>query len=70
MTDMTKAIGTGGASQVNELFKGRLAVGNVGLQVFAQACNDQQTPCVHVDWKPPAGGNKELADLLARLKDR
>lgn len=57
------------ANQVNSLFSGRLAVANMGLEVFATACHDQQTPCVHVEWKPAAGGNQQLMELLSKLKN-
>ena len=57
------------ANQVNALFSSRLAIANVGVDIFADAFRAQGTPCVHVEWKPPAGGNKKMADLLSRLKD-
>lgn len=56
-------------NQVNQLFSSRLCVANVGLKIFAAACNEQQTPCVHVEWKPAAGGNPELMAILAKLKN-
>ena len=57
-------------NQVNELFQTQLTVANLGLEVFAQACRAQQTPCVHVEWKPAAGGNKQMMDLLSMLKNK
>ena len=56
-------------NKVNELFRSRLTIANVGVDIFASAFRAQDTPCVHVEWKPPAGGNKKMADLLAKLKD-
>lgn len=56
-------------NKVNELFSSRLAIANVGVDIFAKAFRAQKTPCVQVDWKPPAGGNKKMADLLDKLKD-
>lgn len=58
------------ANQVNTLFSSPLAVANIGLEVFAEACADQETSCVHVEWKPAAGGNQQMADLLAKLKNK
>ena len=40
---------------------------NVGLEVFAESLSKQGVPVIHVDWRPPAGGKKELLDLLDRL---
>lgn len=54
-------------SQVNNLFKSPLKVVNVGLKAFYDAMKDQGVTCVHVEWKPPAGGNDKLLAILARL---
>ena len=56
-------------NKVNKLFSSQLAIANVGVDIFAKAFRAQDTPCVHVEWKPPAGGNKKMADLLSKLKD-
>jgi hypothetical protein len=54
-------------NQINQLFSQKLAVANVGLEVFAEACKAQRAQCLHVDWRP-AADNPQAADLLARLK--
>lgn len=40
---------------------------NLGLQEFAEALQDQGVAVIHVDWRPPAGGDEELAELLDKL---
>ena len=45
-----------------------LAAINVGLESFAEALTDQGASAIHVDWKPPAGGNERLAAILARMR--
>jgi FdrA protein len=45
-----------------------LAAVNVGLESFAESLESQGAAVVQVDWKPPAGGNEELIDILARMK--
>ena len=45
-----------------------LAAINVGLESFAESLTDQGAPVIHVDWKPPAGGNERLAAILARMR--
>ncbi len=40
---------------------------NLGLQEFAEALQDQGAGVIHVDWRPPAGGDEELAELLGKL---
>ncbi len=41
---------------------------NVGLESFAEDLVRQEVPVVHLDWKPPAGGNEKLAAILERMK--
>lgn len=41
---------------------------NVGLESFAEDLVKQEVPVVHVEWKPPAGGNEKLAAILERMK--
>lgn len=45
-----------------------LAAINVGLESFHESLISQGAPAIHVDWRPPAGGNEKLASLLARMK--
>jgi FdrA protein len=44
-----------------------LKVVNVGLAGFANELEGQGVDVVQVDWKPPAGGNAKLAQLLSKL---
>ena len=41
---------------------------NVGLESFAENLVDQECPVIHVEWKPPAGGNEKLMSILDRMK--
>lgn len=41
---------------------------NVGLASFAENLVVQGAPTVHVDWRPPAGGNEKLMAILERMK--
>ncbi len=45
-----------------------LAAINVGLDSFAESLIAQEAQVIHVDWRPPAGGNEKLAGILARMK--
>jgi FdrA protein len=51
-----------------EKLKQPLAAINVGLESFYESLISQGAQAVHVDWRPPAGGNEKLASLLARMK--
>ncbi len=41
---------------------------NVGLESFAENLAAQGAPVLHVDWRPPAGGNDRLMAILERMK--
>ena len=40
---------------------------NLGLERFADDLAAQGAAVIHVDWSPPAGGDRRLAALLAKL---
>ena len=41
---------------------------NVGLDSFTESLVAQAAQVIHVDWRPAAGGNEKLMDILARMK--
>jgi hypothetical protein len=45
----------------------RIKVINVGLELFADTLTEQGATVVHVDWKPPAGGDMKMVELLSKL---
>lgn len=48
-----------------ELFQAeKLTVINVGVRTFGEALEKQDVNVVQVDWRPPAGGDKEMEDIL------
>ena len=49
------------------LLEGPPRVINVGLSLFADDLKKQDAKMVNLDWSPPARGNIELANLLAKL---
>jgi FdrA protein len=51
-----------------EQLKQPLAAINVGLESFYESLTSQGAQAVHVEWRPPAGGNEKLAALLAKMK--
>ncbi|MCC5911403.1 MAG: fdrA domain protein [Clostridiaceae bacterium] len=52
----------------NQLFKKDIKVINMGLEIFTDSLKNQKVEVVQMDWKPPAGGNKKLADLLKKMR--
>ena len=57
------------ATPVNlEQLKQPLAAINVGLESFYESLTSQGAQAVHVEWRPPAGGNEKLAALLQKMK--
>ncbi len=43
---------------------------NVGLESFYASRVGQGARAIHVDWRPPAGGDERLQAILERMKDR
>ncbi len=56
-------------SEDRGFFDEPLRVINIGLEVFAEDLEAAGVEVVHLDWRPPSGGNPHLAALLARLDD-
>jgi hypothetical protein len=52
---------------IRELFTQPLVVINLGLDGFARNLEIQGVEVIRVDWKPPAGGNQEMIDILDQL---
>jgi hypothetical protein len=52
-----------------DLFAGPLRVVNLGLELFADTMEADGITVIHVDWRPPAGGDPRLAAILAALDD-
>lgn len=67
-------LGTAGEKIENpvplEALRPPLAAVNVGLESFYDSLAGQGVQAVHVDWRPPAGGNEKLASILSRMKGR
>jgi FdrA protein len=47
-----------------------LAAINVGLESFTASLTAQGAPVIHVNWRPPAGGNEKLMGILERMKKK
>ena len=45
-----------------------LAAINIGVDSFTESLVAQAAEVIHVDWRPAAGGNEKLMDILARMK--
>ena len=54
-------------TKIDELLHKPLIVINLGLSMFAETLEEQGVEVVQVDWIPPAGGDKEMQDLLDQL---
>lgn len=45
-----------------------LSAVNVGLEAFHASLQSQGATTIHVEWRPPAGGDERLAGILGRMK--
>jgi len=55
-------------AKINQLFGEDLYAINMGLESFADNLRREDVSAVQVDWRPPAGGDKKLAELFDRLE--
>jgi FdrA protein len=55
------------ADKVSELLDHGPVVINLGVEDFAESLKAQAVEVVHVDWTPPAGGDREMIELLDQL---
>lgn len=53
--------------KITSLFREEIKAVNIGVEIFYRSLQEQQVEVVQVDWKPPAGDNEKLLDILARL---
>jgi hypothetical protein len=51
----------------NNLFKSSLSVINIGLETFYDTLSEQKTKVIHFEWRPSAGGDVKLAEILSSL---
>ncbi|MBQ4427262.1 MAG: fdrA domain protein [Oscillospiraceae bacterium] len=54
-------------SKILSLFRSELVVVNVGPKSFADVLEKQGYKSLQVDWKPAAGGDKRMQELLDYL---
>ncbi len=50
--------------KIIKLFNSELVVVSVGSPAFATAIENQGYKTVQVDWVPPAGGDRQMQELL------
>jgi FdrA protein len=50
------------------VLQGPFSAINVGLESFADSLASQDAAVLHVDWRPPAGGNEKLMSILERMR--
>lgn len=53
--------------KAEELLNKKMVVLNMGLKNFKESLDTQGVKCIHLNWKPPAGGKKEIIKILDRI---
>ncbi|MDN3017033.1 DUF1116 domain-containing protein [Paenibacillus sp. BSR1-1] len=56
-------------SKINELFKSKPHVVNVGIESFKEDLLQQGAQVIHIDWTPPGRGNPALIAALDKLEN-
>jgi FdrA protein len=54
-------------NKIDTLLAEPLVVINIGLSMFATTLEEQRVNVIQIDWVPPAGGDKEMQDLLDEM---
>ena len=54
-------------NKIEKLLSEPVVIVNIGLSQFARSLEEQKVEVVQVDWTPPAGGDKEMIDLLDQI---
>ena len=54
-------------STIEDLFQEKIVAINVGLRQFTDSLAEQEVEVIQVDWVPPAGGDKDMMELLDLL---
>ena len=57
-------------NQINQLFKKDLKVVNMGLESFYNDLKAQNVEVIQMNWRPRAGGNPKMIQLLNRLNTK
>jgi FdrA protein len=55
------------SSKKKTILTQKLKVVNIGISTFADDLRSQNVEVIHVDWKPPAGGDIEILKMLEKL---
>ncbi len=50
------------------LFNKELKVINIGIEMFADDLEKQNVDVIHVNWRPPAGGDLDILKFLEILE--
>ena len=53
--------------KITKLFNSDLSIVNVGLEGFNESVEEQGVESTQLDWRPPAGGNAKLIEILEKL---
>ncbi|MHA2173050.1 MAG: fdrA domain protein [Candidatus Kariarchaeaceae archaeon] len=55
-------------AEIQKLFNIELKVINIGIEMFADDLEKQKVDVIHVNWRPPAGGDLDILKLLEKLE--
>lgn len=56
--------------KIMNMLNGNLQIASFGLQSFTEALTTQNVKAIHIDWKPPAGGDMKMLSMLSLLKGK
>ena len=55
-------------TEKEKFFNKELKIINIGIEMFADDLEKQNVDVIHVNWRPPAGGDLDILKLLEKLE--
>jgi hypothetical protein len=55
------------SEKIKQLLNEPIVAINIGVKSFAENLEKQNVEVVHVNWRPPAGGDQQMMDILDSL---
>jgi len=53
--------------KIKQLLNTPIVAVNIGVKSFADSLEKQNAEVVHINWRPPAGGDQKMMDILKDL---
>ena len=70
LTDLNGRLPASTSDHQTIKWSGSMSAINVGVETFYNSLKSQEAEVIQVEWRPPAGGNQKMMDILAKFKKK